>query len=244
MKFKRSAGILLHVTSLPGSCGIGDLGEGAYRFVDWLAAAGQSWWQVLPLGLPGERDHDIPYYPQSSWAGSPLYVSLEELAKAGDLTDQELNAAKVPQSAKIRYAGVKASRSRLLPKAAERFFAGCSAHEAASYREFCRREKYWLENWALFAAAKKHFPGKPWWQWPENLSRREPGALRVYRRELSRAIAAEKYIQFRFFQQWDRLRKYAKERGIGLIGDVPVYCAHDSADIWANRRMFKVDKSG
>ena len=244
MHFERSAGVLLHVTSLPGACGIGDLGSGAFRFVDWLAEAGQSWWQVLPLGLPGERDANIPYYPQSSWAGSPLYVSFEELVKAGDLTAEELRGAKVAHAPKIKYAGVKALRRKLLTTAAKRFFGRQDRRETAAYKEFCRRESYWLEDWALFAAAKKHFPGKSWWQWPQALSQREVGALKTYRRELAESIAAEKYIQFRFFEQWDRLRSYAKKNGVRLIGDVPVYCAHDSADIWANRNMFKVDRNG
>jgi 4-alpha-glucanotransferase len=244
MKYKRSAGILLHVTSLPGRYGIGDLGEGAYRFIDWLKAAGQSWWQVLPLGLPGAAEFDNPYCPQSSWAGYPLLISLDELVKAGDLTPAEAAGARVREDAVIRYAPLKASRRKLFPMAARRFFERADKGELRRFAVFCRSQKTWLDDWTLYAAARQRFGDKPWWRWPKELSARDAEALRRFRRELKEPIQAERYLQFRFFEQWDRVRAYARAAGIKLIGDVPVYCARDSQDVWSARAMFKIDAHG
>lgn len=239
MRFRRSAGVLLHVSSLPGPCGIGDLGAEAYRFLDWLVEAGQSYWQVLPLG-PDE--HGNPYVAQSSWAGSPYFISLEELARAGDLTPGEVDSARSPSKGLVDYDQVRASRDALLPLAAGRFARRAEGREKEYFERFCEAEKGWLDDWALFAAAKKHFGGEPWWRWPKAAALRT--GLAPLRTKLAGAVAAEKYAQFRFFEQWERLRSRAAGAGVKLVGDVPFYCARDSADVWAARDRFLLAADG
>ena len=242
MRIERSAGILLHVISLPGAYGIGDLGPAAYEFIDWLHAAGQKWWQVLPLGLPAQ--FNSPYLAQSSWAGSPLFVSLDLLAAAGDLRSEEIRAARVKNSARIDYRPVHLSRNRLLPLAAQRFFARNDRREMRRYNDFCLRNRSWLDDWALFAGARSRFGHKPWWRWPAEMARHSRSALERFSREQSPLVEAGRYVQFRFFEQWEKLRGYAGKRGIKIIGDVPIYAALDSADVWAAPQLFKLKPDG
>ena len=165
MNFKRSAGVLLHISSLPGDFGIGDLGERAHWFVDFLAAAGQSFWQILPLG---PDDAGNPYMAMSTWAGSPFLVSLAELERAGDLLPEELNSARVPQSSLVDYGFVLRTRNDLLARAAQRFFA--QGRDRRAYDAFCEKEKDWLDDWALFSAARRQNDNRPWWMWPAELA--------------------------------------------------------------------------
>lgn len=244
MEFVRSAGVLLHVTSLPGRYGIGDLGQPAYKFVDWLVAAGQYWWQILPLGHPGIDTHHDPYSTQSSWAGSPYLVSLDQLVEAGDLRSRDVTPWRVDDSARVDYRAVEASRAELLVLAAQRFFERREKAEMASFRSFCRKESWWLEDWALFSALKQQFGQAPWWLWDQSAALRDPTVLEEWTRRLEGEIRVHKYIQFRFFEQWDRLRDYAHRSGVGIIGDLPIYCAHDSQDVWAAREMFKLNPDG
>ncbi len=240
MRFDRSAGVLCHVSSLPGPFGIGDLGEEAFRFVDFLAGAGQSYWQVLPLG---PSDDGNPYIAQSSWAGSPFLVSLERLAQAGDLTGDELDGVRVQPSGKVDYDFVAASRKALLARAAGRFFER-KGPDLKKFERFCEAEAGWLDDWALFAAVKKAHGGQPWWSWPRPIALRQATGLKEWRKKLAKEIEVERYVQYRFFEQWDRLREKMTAAGIKVIGDVPIYCARDSADVWASREMFQLNADG
>ena len=242
MELPRSAGVLLHITSLPGDYGIGDLGRPAFRFIEWLKEAGQQWWQMLPLGPTDMRGN--PYASPSSWAGLSDVLDLEHLAEHGDLTAEELAAARVPQSAAIDYLQVKETRARLLHLAAARFFERAQAHDLAEFEEFCRREQWWLDDWVCFAALQSVYPEKFWWQWEQRLALHDPDALCEFARAEGQALRREQYVQFRFHQQWERLRGWAKAAGIRLIGDLPIYCARHSQDVWAHRDKFKLDAHG
>ena len=241
MLFDRSCGLLLHLTSLPGDHGVGDIGPTARWFVDFLRDAGQSWWQFLPLG-PSDRGH--PYMAQSSWAGSPLLISLADLADSGDLTWDEVHAAGVPPSTDVDLDTVTQRRGPLLASAGRRFFERADPGEQKRFKRFCRAERSWLDDWALYAAAKQRFDRAPWWTWPDDLAFRDPDALRRWRRRLAPGIRQARYVQFRFFDQWDRLRRHAHDAGIRLIGDLPIYCSRDSADIWASPQLFQLDDRG
>ncbi|HCF62299.1 MAG TPA: 4-alpha-glucanotransferase [Myxococcales bacterium] len=239
MQFKRAAGVILHISSLPGNNGIGDLGEPAHRFVDYLVSAGQAYWQILPVG---PNDQGNPYCAQSSWAGSPFLISLDELARLGDLTAAEVEAARAPHRNGVDYGFVLRTRRELLAAAAKRFFE--SGRERDGFEKFCSAEAAWLEDWALFAAAKVCFGGEPWWKWPKPLALRSDKGLAEYREKLSQESLGQKYIQYRFFQQWDGLRRKAAGAGVKLIGDVPIYTARDSADVWASRELFLLKPDG
>jgi 4-alpha-glucanotransferase len=241
VKLKRSAGVLLHATALPGPYGIGDLGDSAYHFIDWMQKAKQSWWQVLPLGPAG--DGDSPFSSCSSWAGTPLIISLDKLVEAGDLTKSDLKGLKDSSSNRVNFNKVRKTRAALLARGAERFFDR-SRRSQTKLERFCRKERNWLEDWVIFAALNKCYKGRPWSRWPKDLLERRPEALRAARKQLSVEIQTERYVQYRFFEQWAKLKKYANRAGIKIIGDMPIYCGLDSADVWANRKYFKMKKNG
>jgi 4-alpha-glucanotransferase len=241
MRFPRSAGILLHVTSLPGAYGIGDLGDEALRFVDFLVRAGQRYWQVLPLGPTSDGS---PYVALSSWAGSPSVLSLDALVRAGDLRETEVGPLRVAPARTVSHTHVAAARAPLLRLAAERFFARTSGEARVAFDAFCAAESPWLDDWALFAALRTLHQGAPWWTWPEGEALRDDATLRLARATLEPQIDAERYAQFRFFEQWGALREHAARAGVHVIGDVPIYCAADSADVWAARHVFRLDARG
>ncbi len=241
MHLERSAGVLLHISSLPGRCGIGTLGEEALAALDYLSAAGQSYWQMLPVG---PNDHGNPYVAQSSWAGSPFLVSLEELAQQGDLTPAELASASAPATSLVDYAFVARTRRELLPRAAQRFFERGSGAERERFESFCAAQASWLEDFSLFAALKAEHEGEPWWSWPKPLALHQAAALSQAALRLDRSIRVQKYVQFRFDEQWQRLRAKAASAKIKLIGDIPIYTARDSADVWAARELFQLHADG
>ncbi|HEX8985151.1 MAG TPA: 4-alpha-glucanotransferase, partial [Bryobacteraceae bacterium] len=242
LRFPRASGIILHPTSLAGRYGIGDLGAAAYRFVDFLSEAGQKIWQVLPLGPTGYGDS--PYQCFSAFAGNPLLVDLEELAGQGLLARAKLHAAPVfPQDA-IEYGQVIAFKLPLLEEAANEFEAHASSAEREPYEAFTRRHAGWIEDYALFMAIKKEHDGVAWTRWPRAAALREAAALEGWRERLAPQIAAQKFSQFVFFRQWQRLRDACRERGILFLGDTPIYVAHDSADVWANPALFELDAQG
>ncbi|HEU4383197.1 MAG TPA: 4-alpha-glucanotransferase [Anaeromyxobacteraceae bacterium] len=237
----RSSGILLHPTSLPSPHGVGDLGEGALRFADWLRAAGQRLWQVLPLAPAGYGDS--PYQALSAFAGNPLLVSLDALGREGLLDPADLEAPPFPARA-ADYGAVipwKAGRLRL---AAERFAARASPARREALAEFRAREKGWLEDLALFLAVKESQGGRAWVEWPADLAGREPDALSAARRALSAEVEAQVFAQFAFREQWAALRGRCRELGLALMGDLPIYLAHDSAEVWARRWLFRLDPAG
>ncbi len=239
--FPRSSGVLLHPTSLPGRYGIGDLGEWAYRFVDWLADHSQSVWQILPLGPTSYGDS--PYQTLSAFAGNPNLISLDRLAEEGWLSAADLADAPPFPAEHVDYGWVIAYHSEKLQLASGRFAASRGADHAA-FEAWCAENAHWLDDFALFAALKEHHGGRPWVEWPEGEALHEPSALEAARREHAAEIAHHRFCQWVFHRQWDDLKRYANGKGISLIGDIPIFVAHDSADVWANREEYFLDEAG
>lgn len=241
MQRTRASGILLHPTSLPGPHGIGSLGAEAYAFVDFLAAAGQSIWQILPLGPTGYGDS--PYSALSAFAGNPLLICLERLVEAGDLDTGDIAGATIPDGA-VSFGFVHGFKGRLLQKAARRFREEASSERRAAFDEFCFRQAWWLNDYTIYRALRQHFEGHAWNSWPAEIRQREEGALRHWGERLANPIDAEKYAQFVFFEQWFALKAYANSRGVRIFGDIPIFVALDSADVWANPQLFHLDGEG
>jgi len=237
----RSSGILLHPSSLPGRFGIGDLGSEAFRFIDFLKQAGQSLWQILPLGPTGYGDS--PYSTYSAFAGNPLLVSLELLLEQGDLLPEDLDGQELPQG-NIDFGEVHDRKERLLHRAAERFLGRQGDERHQRFDAFCRNHEYWLEDYSLFRVLRRHFGQKHWNLWPEPERLRDPEALQRAREELAQACAYHRYAQFVFFEQWQRLKEYAAQNGISILGDIPIYVAEDSCDVWANPHLYHLDDRG
>lgn len=238
MNIDRSCGILLHPTSLPGPHGVGSLGAEAYAFIDFLAEAGQSVWQILPLGPTGYGDS--PYSAFSAFAGNPLLISLERLVEAGDLDADDISGVSLPEGA-AHYGFAYGFKSRLLHKAAQRFHRHGGEERRSAYEEFQANQAYWLNDYALFRALRQHFGDRAWNLWPEAIRRREEGALRSWGDELAPSVLFHKYSQFVFFEQWFALKEYANSRRIRIFGDIPIFIAFDSADAWANPDLFFLD---
>ncbi len=241
MKFSRCSGILLHITSLPASLGIGDLGSGAYEFADFLADAGQKLWQVLPLNPTGYGDS--PYQCFSAFAGNPLLISLEHLPDAGMLRADLAGAPSFPE-ASVDYGAVIDFKFRVLRRAAQVFFADGSRADHAAFEHFCESARPWLDDFALFMALKQQQGGVMWTRWEPSVRRRESRALERWSCNLAPELKAIKYWQFEFFRQWNELKRYCQERGIRFMGDVPIYVAHDSADVWSQPELFHLDDQG
>jgi 4-alpha-glucanotransferase len=239
---RRASGILLHPTSLPGPHGIGDLGASAYRFLDQLAAARQSLWQVLPLGPTGYGDS--PYACFSSFAGNPLLVSLDGLREWGVLSSADLGLVPHFPAARVDYGAVMSWKLPLLRKAAALFLKDIRGELRDGYEEFQRREAWWLDDYSLFMAIKLGSAGAWNATWERGLALREKSALARCAQTRAADIAAEQAIQFFFFSQWESLRTAAARKGIRIIGDLPIFAAPDSADVWANRELFLLDAGG
>jgi len=243
MRFPRSGGILLHPTSLPSRFGIGDLGPEAYRFADFLAEAGLRLWQVLPLGPTGYGDS--PYQCFSAFAGNPLLVSLERLAEDGLLDACDLEDSPEFAEGFVDYGAVIRWKLPLLKKAHENFQARAGAALREEFEAFCRTEAGWLDDYALFMAAKHAHGGESiWTRWEPDLAARRPDAVNHWRAECASEIERHKFAQFLFFRQWEALRVYCGERGIRMMGDIPIYVAHDSADVWAHPELFQLNRNG
>ena len=235
---RRSAGILLPIFSLPSDYGIGSLGKEARAFADSLHAAGQSWWQILPVGPTGEGNS--PYTSMSTFAGNPLFIDLDLLAADGLLDRSDLTAAKVPAGDQIEYNALHKTREALLRKA----FRRAKGKEDKEVRTFTERNP-WAREYALYRAAKTHFDGKPWYDWPdEALRRHESAAVERWREKLAEEVSFHTYIQYWFFTQWESLKQYANSLGIQIIGDLPIYVSLDSSDVWAEREQFLLDGEG
>lgn len=234
----RAAGILLSVSSLPGRFGIGCFSRSAYGFVDWLKGAGQTYWQILPLGPTSYGDS--PYQSFSTFAGNPYFISLDELIEEGVLTEKECKSADFGKRADdIDYEKIYKKRFRLLRKAYER----SRVSENPDYVRFVEENRWWLSDYALFMAVKDRFKGAPWTEWAEDIRLRWSNAMDYYRRELYYDIEFQQYLQYKFFSQWRRLKAYANEKGIRIIGDIPIYVAMDSADTWAHPELFQLDEN-
>jgi 4-alpha-glucanotransferase len=242
VNFPRCSGILLHITSLPGRFGIGDLGPSAYEFADFLAAAGQKLWQVLPLNPTGYGDS--PYQCFSAFAGNPLLLSLERLREQGVLQASDMGRVPFFPEDSVDYGSVIEFKLGLLCRAAQVFLADGSRAERAAFDHFCENAGSWLDDYALFMACKDEHRGAMWTSWDPSLRHRDPRALGERSRKFAAKLDTFKYWQFEFFRQWEQLKNYCRERGIRFMGDIPIYVAHDSADVWANPDLFHLDKSG
>ncbi len=235
--FPRSAGVLMPVFSLPSPYGIGTFGKAAYEFVDFLKESGQTYWQVLPLGPTSYGDS--PYQSFSAFAGNPYFIDLDFLREEGLLEQSELDAVVWQEDENdIDYAGLYEKRFPVLKLA----FSRSSHADSDAYRSFCEENQEWLDSYAQYMALKMHFGGKSWLEWPEPLRRRDPKALEEALAGLTEETAFWKFCQFKFFEQWTRLREYAHKQGIGIIGDIPIYAAMDSADTWAEPEVFYLDE--
>ena len=231
----RESGILMHITSLPGSFGVGTLGKEAREFVDFLHRAGQRCWQLLPVGPTGFGNS--PYQSCSAFAGNPYLVDPALLAEEGLLTGEELAEALAPEGERVDFGWLYQTRNQLLQKAYARFIPD------ESYRAFCAEASGWLPDYALYQALKAKFGGKAWYEWEDGLKYREPDAIWAARRELAEEIRLHSFVQYQFFRQWERLHRYAAEKGICLIGDLPIYVPLDSVDVWTDPELYQLDES-
>lgn len=239
MRFSRASGILLHPTSLSGPIGIGDLGGSAYEFADFLESSGQTLWQILPLGPTGAGNS--PYSAYSAFAGNSLLISPEQLVEDGLL--KEITASDLSDS-RVNFASVAPWKARLLDQAFENFRADPRSELRGEFDYFCSSNAWWLDDYSLFRALKAKHDEKPWYEWAEPLKLREAAAVQTVRSQLSLEIEVEKFSQYLFFRQWLAVKRYANNKGIKIVGDVPIFVALDSADVWCNRSKFKLDADG
>lgn len=238
MRFARSFGILLHPTSLPGPFGIGDVGPAAVGYLDWLHEAGARWWQVLPLNPAGPGAS--PYSSTSAFAGNPLLVSPELLVEEGLLSREEISRSVPADGERVSWESVAAWKEELL----ERAWAAAADRMPAEMEAFAEAEAFWLEDYATYAALRRAHGELPWWQWPAPLARCDRQAVAAWRSQHEHQVRRVIFRQWLFFRQWQRLRAEAARRGIRFLGDAPIFVALDSADVWANRHLFRLDPEG
>ena len=242
MRFPRASGILLHPTSLPGRYGIGDLGPEAYCFIDFLHETGQSIWQVLPLGPTGYGDS--PYQCFSAFAGNPLLISPDVLVEQDHLSPTDVQNVPSFPAGRVDYGPVIQYKTRLLRTAFENFRRMDNGQEQGEFAVFCDSKRSWLDDYALFMSCKDRHKGAVWTTWERGTATRQPEAIAHWTQVLAEDIEHHKYLQYQFYKQWAALRQYAKERGIRIVGDVPIFVAHDSADVWANPELYYLDDDG
>ncbi len=233
----KKSGVLLPVTALPSEYGIGCFSKSAFAFVDWLKGAGQSFWQILPLCPTGFGDS--PYQSFSTFAGNPYMISLKELINEGLLTKEECDNSDLSDvDGYINYEKQYLNRFPLLYKAYQR----SRVNNNADYKQFISENTYWLDDYSMYMALKKHFNEKVWNEWCDDILKRRPDALKRYTAQLKEEIDFWKFVQFKFFAQWKKLKAYANKNGISIIGDMPIYVSFDSADVWSNPELFELDE--
>jgi 4-alpha-glucanotransferase len=242
MRFPRASGILLHPTSLPGPYGVGDLGPEAHSFADFLEESGQTLWQMLPLGPTGYGDS--PYACYSAFAGNTLLISPDHLVRDGLLPQAKLAIPVVADASRVDFGSVHQHKDDLLRSAYDTFKQDSALPHRASFEKFCSDNTEWLDDYALFRALKDEHGGKPWTEWPREEAQREPNALAAAQARLAEAVEAQQFYQFLFFRQWFALKDKCNKHGIKLIGDIPIFVAHDSADVWTNPNQFKLNPDG
>ncbi len=235
----RASGILLHPTSLPGPHGIGNLGGEAYRFVDFLAASGHSLWQILPLGPTGYGDS--PYSALSAFAGNPLLICLERLVEAGDLEPADIAGVSMEEG-RVHFRFAHSFKARLLRKAAQTFRSIGEQQRQQAFAKFCSEQADWLDDYALFQTLRRQFKEASWNNWPLEIRQRQPQAVAFWKEELADGLFEERYVQFVFYEQWFTLKNYANHRGVRLLGDLPIFVALDSADVWSHPELFQLDQ--
>lgn len=238
----RTSGILLPLFSLPSPYNIGSMGDAAYTFIDFLKEAGQNYWQLLPLGPTGYGNS--PYSSVSSFAGNPYFIDLDTLKRDGELTEEETSAVKASVSGckRIDYGILYRERLPLLKKAYQRFIK--KAENRARLQAFLTEQADWLEDYALFSALRTDYGDGAWYQWPTDVRNRNPQVLEAARTELQENYDFTVFLQYSFQRQWKEIKAYANRAGVRLIGDLPIYCAHDSADVWAHHQVFCINKDG
>lgn len=241
MRLHRTSGILLHPSSLPGPFGIGDLGPAAYRFVDFLADAGQGLWQVLPLGPTGYRDS--PYQCLSAFAGNPLLIAPESLLARGWIEPEHLGCPEFPAET-VDFGEATAWKARLLLTAEIGFRERATATEREDYERFKSDRASWLDDYALFAALKSAHGHRSWTEWPEILALRGPEALVDWASSHAERIEHHRFVQYLFYSQWSALASYAHEHGVRIVGDMPIFVAHDSCEVWTHPEWFDLDATG
>jgi 4-alpha-glucanotransferase len=240
MEMVRSSGILMHVTSLPSAFGIGDLGPESYRFADLLSAAKQRWWSILPLSPTRLEDGNSPYQTSSAFAGNHLLISPELLIEEGFLL-KEYKATVSKATSKVNYPAVYTQKATMLDEAYTYFKK--KQTQATRFQNFCQKNQQWLNDYALYTALRKA-TGKPWHQWQASLRRREPEAIARKAKLFAEMIECEKFAQYLFFTQWSSLKDYCRTKQISILGDMPFYMAHDSADVWVHQDLFNLNKQG
>lgn len=241
MSTQRRSGILLHPTSLPGGQPVGSLGQEAFDFVDFLVAAGQSVWQILPLGPTGYGD--CPYSSFSAFAGNPLLINLQQLVEAGNLQQSDLPDSP-PPAMTVDYSLATNTIIPALNLAADHFKHQGTQQRKAGFAAFCSQHAHWLDDFSLFQALREAHNFISWQQWPEAIRRRDPVILQSWKEKLKQEIDCQRYQQFIFFEQWCAVKEYANTKGIKIFGDLPIFVAEDSADVWANQHLFQLDSNG
>ncbi|MFL5761624.1 MAG: 4-alpha-glucanotransferase [Thermomicrobiales bacterium] len=242
MQGDRASGILAHPTSFPGPHGIGDLGDASYRFIDWLVVAGQRLWQVMPLGPTSFGDS--PYASPSAFAGNPLLISLPWLAGEGLLENSDLAHHEPFHDYEVDFGRVISFKTQMLRRAFDRFRAGAGSALRFPFEQFSRDNATWLDDFALFMALKDQHGGAAWFDWEPDIRLRTPESVASWTVELKDEIRFHRFAQFLFRRQWADLKQYANDRQVRIIGDIPIFVARDSADVWANRRLFRLDNEG
>ncbi|MFN1835676.1 4-alpha-glucanotransferase [Balneola sp. MJW-20] len=242
MRFPRSCGALVHPTSFPGKYGTGDLGHEAREFIDFLQDTGQTIWQILPLTPTGYGNS--PYASYSAFAGNSYLISPDLLVEKGLLKAEETSQYEIPVKTEADYEASFASRDILYSKASARFYENGDKKEHEAFGDFKKDNAHWLDDYVLFMACLKYFDRRPWNQWDSDIAKREKKAMKAYRKKFNNEIDYQYWLQFEFDQQWSSLKSYANDRDIRVVGDIPIFVDHNSADVWANPEYFEVDAEG
>ncbi len=239
----RKAGVLLHITSLPGNYGTGDVGSKAYEFIDFLSKSGQSYWQILPINPVSGGSSYSPYSTYSAFAGNILLIDPEWLEKNRLITGESLSTSKFSISRRSEFVKAEEFRLKLLDEAFSTFKNNEMPYLKSKFRDFCEKEKYWLDDFALYLILKKGFKEKSWYKWPKKIRDRESTEIDLLRKLHECDLEKTKFSQFLFFTQWQELRDYSRKNGIRMIGDMAFYISYDSVDVWQNPELFKLDKN-
>lgn len=242
MKLKRSAGILLHPTSLPGEFGIGNIGKSAFDFIDFLADAKQKIWQILPLNFPGYGDS--PYNPISAFANNPYLIDPTKLIDMNLITNHHLNVTEEFDDNIVEFSRIGKLKLRILKLAFNSFRKNNQSELSNQFDLFCEKNRSWLDDFALFASIRAFYHGKAWNKWEKGIRNRKPKSIKLWEEKLASQIQFQKFLQYIFAKQWDELQLYAHKKNVEIVGDIPIYVAFDSADVWANQESFMLDKEG